>query len=594
MLDQIRRYLSRLQEENIFFSWSCETKSPIFSISKSHIYIYSKSIFFGEVLRFDKIQNMLVKYTMKIVTFLTLFLSCSSYIFPPSRDSSYLRSLKSKKGRTSNYLDSISKNTHSSFRYRAEGRKKNPSKLPIHVYNENQVKPGDSKVKQSSEGNFQLQNVKDYNFTKIGGYDDLKVELYQMIDMFKNSDEYKKYAIRIPKGLLLEGPSGNGKTLLAKCLAGEANSSFIATVGSEFNEKYVGVGAARIRELFEFARVNQPCIVFVDEVDALGRKRSSGNEGAESERDQTLNQLLSSMDGFQKDDSVMVLGATNRVDILDTALKRPGRFDKIIHVPNPDAEARAQIISIHLFGKPINATVNYLVEITSGMSGAQIENLLNEVTLLGIRRKSLPVGKTELEEVKERMLLGAVLKKKQVSEPLLKRIAVHEMGHYLTTLRSTTSEKPSKITIDTSSPFALGYMQLSENDNSLYTLEYLEDKLCILLGGRIAEEIVFGTSVSTGALSDLETAFLIAKQMVMNYGMGKKIVYPYFSEQYKKEIDDEIHSFINAAYRQTKRYLEDNKVLLNLLSKKLFDSKTLYHEDIIKTVEIFNRRFTVE
>jgi cell division protease FtsH len=456
------------------------------------------------------------------------------------------------------------------------------------------VKPGDSKVKQSSEGNFQLQNVKDYNFTKIGGYDDLKVELYQMIDMFKNADEYKKYAIRIPKGLLLEGPSGNGKTLLAKCLAGEANSSFIATVGSEFNEKYVGVGAARIRELFEFARVNQPCIVFVDEVDALGRKRSSGNEGAESERDQTLNQLLSSMDGFQKDDSVMVLGATNRVDILDTALKRPGRFDKIIHVPNPDAEARAQIISIHLFGKPINATIEYLVEMTSGMSGAQIENLLNEVTLLGIRRKSLPVGKTELEEVKERMLLGAVLKKKKVSEPLMKRIAVHEMGHYLTTLRSTTSEKPSKITIDTSSPFALGYMQLSENDNSLYTLEYLEDKLCILLGGRIAEEIVFGTSVSTGALSDLETAFLIAKQMVMNYGMGKKIIYPYFSEQYKKEIDDEIHSFINAAYRQTKRYLEDNKVLLNVLSKKLFDHKTLYHEDIIKTIEIYNRRFTTD
>jgi cell division protease FtsH len=300
------------------------------------------------------------------------------------------------------------------------------------------------------------------------------------------------------------------------------------------------------------------------------------------------------MDGFQKDDSVMVLGATNRVDILDTALKRPGRFDKIIHVPNPDAEARAQIISIHLFGKPINATIEYLVEMTSGMSGAQIENLLNEVTLLGIRRKSLPVGKTELEEVKERMLLGAVLKKKKVSEPLMKRIAVHEMGHYLTTLRSTTSEKPSKITIDTSSPFALGYMQLSENDNSLYTLEYLEDKLCILLGGRIAEEIVFGTSVSTGALSDLETAFLIAKQMVMNYGMGKKIIYPYFSEQYKKEIDDEIHSFINAAYRQTKRYLEDNKVLLNVLSKKLFDHKTLYHEDIIKTIEIYNRRFTTD
>jgi cell division protease FtsH len=444
----------------------------------------------------------------------------------------------------------------------------------------------------SSEGSFTLQeNTQGYDFTKIGGYDEVKAELLQVVDFFLNSAKYSAYDLRTPKGLLLEGPSGNGKTLFARCLAGETNSSFIATVGSEFNEKYVGVGAARVRELFNFAKANQPCIIFIDEIDAIGRKRSGGTEGSDSERDQTLNQLLSAMDGFVQD-SVLIVGATNRIDVLDSAIKRPGRFDKIIHVPNPDAEAREEIIKIHLGKKPIEASVEEVVRMTAGLSGAQIENLLNEATLMALRRDTLPVGMKVLEEAKERLTIGNIVKKRKLKDNTLQRIAVHEMGHFLSSLRSKVSEKPVKVSIDVMSSNALGVTIFEhvggDVDDGLFTLEFLEERLCVLLGGRIAEEVVFGTSVSSGALSDLESAFLIAKQMVMNYGMGKKIIYPYFSEQYKNEIDDEIHYFINNAHRQTMKYLEEHKMLLLHLSKALFDCRTMTYDEVVAYIHQFN------
>jgi len=444
----------------------------------------------------------------------------------------------------------------------------------------------------SSEGNFRLEdNVKSFNFTSIGGYTEVKKELRQVVDFLLNQNKYKMYGVRLPKGLLLEGPPGNGKTLLARGLAGESNTSFIVTVGSEFNEKFVGVGAGRIRELFNFAKENEPCIIFIDELDALAKRRSGGGDGADSERDQTLNQLLVALDGFNRDDSILVIGATNRADILDKAVLRAGRFDKIITVPNPDIETRREIIKIHLSSKPMEIDVEELAKLTSGFSGAQIENLLNEATLYAIRNNTLPVTIEAIEKIRDKVLLGQSTKKKDLSTIAQKRVAIHEIGHLLMSLQSKTHEKPRKVSIDSDSATALGFTMFEhdDKDDGLYLREYLEDKLKVLLGGRIAEEVIFGLSVSSGALADLESAFSIAKQMVMQYGMGNKIIYPYFSEQYKKEIDDQIHTIINLAYRDTKKTLEDNRLLLIKLSEELYEKRSMKLQEINDFIIAFNK-----
>ena len=436
---------------------------------------------------------------------------------------------------------------------------------------------------RSSEGNFEIVSVNNtFNFTKIGGYKEVKEELQQVIDFLVTPEKYSKYGVRIPRGLLLEGSPGNGKTLLAKGLAGEANTSFIATAGSAFNEKYVGVGAARIRELFNLANNNLPCIVFIDELDALAKKRNGHGEGGDSERDQTLNQLLVLMDGFENKGSLLVVGATNRIDILDAAIIRPGRFDKIISVPNPDNETRAEIIKIHSTGKPIEVDQIEFIKITNGFSGAQIENLINEAVLFGIRNDSLPVTIETIDMIKDRIMFGQTTKKKRLSDNALKRIAIHEIGHLLMGMNSKYVEKPEKVSIDTTNTATLGYtmFEASDLDEGLYLREYLEDKLKLLLGGRVAEEVIYGMSVSSGALSDLEGAFNMAKSMIMQYGMGDKIIYPYFSEQYKKEIDDEIHILINAAYKDTKKILENNKLLLIRLADRLVEKKVMSFKEI--------------
>jgi cell division protease FtsH len=443
-------------------------------------------------------------------------------------------------------------------------------------------RPSKRVVTESSEGNFRLEKVDNFNFTCVGGYKEVKEELVQVVDFLLHPKNYTIYGVRIPKGVLLAGPPGNGKTLLAKCLAGESNTSFVAAVGSQFQEKYVGTGAARVRELFELASNNQPCIIFIDELDALGRKRSGGEQGAEAERDQTLNQLLTQLDGFNTDDSVVVLGATNRVDILDPALIRAGRFDKIINVPNPDSKTRIEIIDIHMKNKPINISSTLLNQMTGGFSGAQIETLLNEATLHALRKGTIPVNVDDIEVAKDKLLLGRVSQGRNMSVNAIKRIAIHEIGHLLMSLSSIYHEKPIKVSIESAGQ-SLGYTMFEENevDEGIYLREYLEDKIKVLLGGRAAEEVIYGSSVSSGALSDLEKAFGMAKQMVTNYGMGAKIIYPYFSDEYKKEVDDEIHKIIVFAYKDVKNMLEKKKKLLIKLAEELIEKKTLKYDDIV-------------
>lgn len=438
------------------------------------------------------------------------------------------------------------------------------------------------KVISSAEGTFTIEeNDKNITFNNVGGYTLVKQELLQVIDILKNRTRYDEYGIRIPKGVLLEGPTGNGKTLMARAFAGEIDCPIIPTSGAEFNEKYVGVGAARIRELFNFAKDNEPCIIFIDEIDALARKRSNSEDGASDERSQTLNQLLVALDGFNIQNKIIVMGATNRIDILDKAVIRPGRMDKVIHVPNPDTDTRREIINIHRVLKPLNVTTEDIVGMTSGMNGAQIENLLNEATLTAIRQEHLPVNQTLLEDTKNRILLGQSIGKKNISEGTLKRIAIHEIGHLLMALKSDHFEKPTKVTVDSSVFSSLGYtvFEKKDVDEGFFLREYLTDHLTILLGGRVAEETVYGNSVSSGAFSDLEMAFQVAKKMIMEYGMGSHIIYPHFSETYKKIIDQEIHILINGAYASTKKFLLDNKAILLEMADYLVKEKTLYATD---------------
>lgn len=443
-----------------------------------------------------------------------------------------------------------------------------------------------SSTEASDSGAFQLENVKgEFDFSKVGGYYDLKDELRQILDFIWFPTNYTQYGVRIPRGILLEGPTGNGKTLIAKCLAGEAGMNFISTSGSEFNEKYVGVGAARIRELFQFAQKHKPCIIFIDEIDALGRQRSNDGEAAGAERDQTLNQLLCMMDGFSSTSEIVVIGATNRVDILDRALLRPGRIDKIIHVPNPDSETRREILDIHLSNKPVNASLDYIVKLTQGFNGAQIENLLNEATLYSIRNRTLPVSIEALDMMKEKILVGVTSgRRKNMSIPAQRRIALHEVGHLVMALTAENHDKPWKITIDSPNPqSSLGYtiFESDDLDEGLFTREYFIDRIKVLLGGRVAEEVFYGNSISSGALSDLEKAFSMAKKMVMEYGMGNEIIYPYFSETYKKRIDEQIHTIILRAYKETLQYLEKNKNYVELFANELLDRRTMSAEEIM-------------
>ena len=432
-------------------------------------------------------------------------------------------------------------------------------------------------TKKDTSKNFQV--IKNYNirFKDVGGYTNVKEELMQCVDILQNYTKYSKFNVRIPKGLIFEGPPGTGKTLLSKALAGEAKCNFISVSGSDFQEKYVGVGSARIKELFELGKRNVPCIIFIDEIDALGRKRSTDGESASSERDSTLNALLVELDGFKNNTGIFLVAATNRIDLLDSALTRPGRVDKQIFIGLPDKETREAIINIHINGKPCDESIKLpeLVEITEGLTGAQIENLLNEAMLNALRYNKEIFTYKDFDLVLNKMLVGWQPNEHEFGSDIINRIAIHEMGHAIMGLFSKHHSKVTKVVINLSSPKSPGYTVFETSVSNIYIREALFEHLMILLSGRIAEEIFYGVSVTTGAINDFEEALKLAEKMILYYGMGNNVIYPNTSEKYKEIIDIEVMNLINKAYKRAETILENSKDLIYETSEMLKKEKVL-------------------
>jgi cell division protease FtsH len=459
----------------------------------------------------------------------------------------------------------------------------------------------DSEKKENLKSkNFQV--IKDYGikFSDVGGYAKIKDELSQSVDLLKNYAKYSKYNVRIPKGLILEGPPGNGKTLLAKSLAGEAGCGFIAVSGADFQEKYVGVGSSRIREMFELAKKNEPCIIFIDEIDAVGRHRSADGEPSSSERDNTLNALLVELDGFKNNTGVFVVGATNRIDLLDPALVRPGRIDKKIYIGIPDAITRREVIGIHIRGKPHDESIilEDMVETTDGLSCAQIENLLNEAMLYALRYNGTAFTYSDVDVILNKIIAGWQSTEHELTQDMIDRIAVHEMGHALLGYLSKYHSKLVKVVLNLSSPRTPGYTIFERSPSSIYLKEALFEHIIILLGGRIAEEVIYNVSVTTGAMNDFEEALKLAERMIVHYGMGEKVLYPSTSEKYKEIIDTEVSELINYAYLVGRIVLENCKSIILESSMLLKNEKKIIpgqlsdmirdsYPEVLKLKEIF-------
>jgi cell division protease FtsH len=435
--------------------------------------------------------------------------------------------------------------------------------------------------------NFEVITKAPLKFKDIGGYEKIKFELKQCIDILSNYTKYANYSVRVPKGLILEGPPGNGKTLLAKGLAGEAKIGFIAVSGSEFQEKYVGVGSSRVRELFNLAKKNVPCIVFIDEIDAIGRRRSGDGETSSSERDNTLNELLVALDGFKNSSGVFLIGATNRADLLDPALTRPGRIDKRIFIGPPDSTTREAIINIHTKGKPYDSTVDVkdLVDLTLGLSGAQIENLLNEAMLNALRHDRTEMTHQDIDQILNRIMAGWQPTEHQFTSDIIDHIAVHEMGHAVVGLLCKHHSKMTKVIINLSSPKSPAYTVFEGSTSTIYTKQALFEHLMILLAGRIAEEVFYDVTVTTGAINDFEEAFKLAEKMIVYYGMGKKVIYPSSSEKYKEMIDNEVVGLINDAYGYAEFIVQNAKDLILDGAEILKRDKLLKAETLVTMIE---------
>jgi cell division protease FtsH len=435
--------------------------------------------------------------------------------------------------------------------------------------------------------NFEVITKSHLKFKDIGGYDKIKVELMQCVDILSNYQKYQKYNVRVPKGLILEGPPGNGKTLLAKAFAGEAKVGFIPVSGSEFQEKYVGVGSSRVRELFNLAKKNIPCIIFIDEIDALGRKRSSDGETSSNERDNTLNELLVALDGFKNNTGIFVIGATNRADLLDPALTRPGRIDKRIFIGHPDSVTREAILNIHTKGKPYDESIiiKDLVDLTLGLSGAQIENLVNEGMLNALRENRTLMNSMDIEHIMNKMMAGWQPTDHQFTSDIIDHIAIHEMGHAVLGLVSKHHSKMTKVIINLSSPKSPAYTVFEGSTSTIYTREALFEHLSILLAGRIAEEVFYGVGVTTGAINDFEEAFKLAEKMVVYYGMGKKVIYPNKSDKFKEIIDTEVQTLINDAYDYAEYIVSNTREFILESAEILKAQKVLRAETLIDLIE---------
>jgi cell division protease FtsH len=376
--------------------------------------------------------------------------------------------------------------------------------------------------------------------------------------------------------------------MLAKGFAGESNASFIAVSGSEFQEKYVGVGSSRVKELFQLAEENIPCIIFIDEIDAIGRKRSGDSESSSSERDNTLNQLLVNMDGFSTVPGIFVVGATNRADLLDPALLRPGRIDKRVYIGLPDSKTRDAILNIHIKGKPHDSSIvlSDLVDLTMGLSGSQIENVLNEAMLYAIRNDRFIFTIQDVDVVMNRILAGWQPTDHQFTSNMIEQIAIHEMGHAIVGLLAKHHSKMTKIVINLSSPQSPGYTIFEGTVSSLYTRDALFEHLMILLAGRIAEEVFYNISVTTGAINDFEEALKLSEKMILYYGMGKNLIYPSNSEKYKEMIDNEVIHLIHDAYRISHFIVRNCKSVIRECADLLQKDKILRAEEMMEIIQL--------
>jgi cell division protease FtsH len=457
---------------------------------------------------------------------------------------------------------------------------------PYMQQSRNKNNKNSKKDKKSKSDNFEVVDTYNLKFKDVGGYNNVKEELKQCVDLLKNFTKYSKYNVRVPKGLILEGPPGTGKTLLSKALAGEAGCGFIAVAGSDFQEKYVGVGSTRIKELFKLANDNKPCIIFIDEIDALGRKRSSDGETSSSERDATLNALLVELDGFKNNTGIFLVSATNRIDLLDAALTRPGRIDKKIFIGLPDKETRNAILNIHIKGKPHDNSIKKyeLVEMTEGLTGAQIENLLNEAMLNALRSNREMFTIKDFDLVFNKMIVGWQPNEHKFTTDIIDHIAIHEMGHAIVGILSKHHSKMTKVVINFSSPRSPGYTVFETSTSNIYTRESLFEHLMILLAGRIAEEIFYGTSVTTGALNDFEEALKLSEKMVIYYGMGTNVIYPSSSDKYKEMIDNDVIELINKAYEYAETILKKSTSLIKETSDILKKDKFLTSDNLVNLI----------
>ncbi|HLS23362.1 MAG TPA: ATP-dependent zinc metalloprotease FtsH [Pseudogracilibacillus sp.] len=440
-------------------------------------------------------------------------------------------------------------------------------------------------------------------FSDVAGADEEKQELVEVVEFLKDPRKFTKVGARIPKGVLLVGPPGTGKTLLARAVAGEAGTPFFSISGSDFVEMFVGVGASRVRDLFENAKKNAPCIVFIDEIDAVGRQRGAGLGGGHDEREQTLNQLLVEMDGFDANEGIIMIAATNRPDILDPALLRPGRFDRQITVNRPDVKGREAVLKVHARNKPLGEDVDLktIAMRTPGFSGADLENLLNEAALVTARWNKKVITMEEIDEAIDRVIAGPAKKSRVISEKERKIVAYHESGHTVIGMVLDDAETVHKVTIVPRGQ-AGGYaVMLPKEDRYIVTRPELFDRITGLLGGRVAEEIIFGKdNVSTGASNDFQRATAIAKSMITEYGMSERIGPTQFngssssevflgrdlhseknySESIARAIDEETQSFINKCYERAKNILLEHREQLELIAEKLLEVETLDAEQI--------------
>ena len=456
---------------------------------------------------------------------------------------------------------------------------------------------GKSKAKLLEEGT-------KTTFKDVAGLTEEKEEVKELIDFLKSPKKFQAMGARIPKGVLLVGPPGTGKTLLARAVAGEAKVPFYYISGSDFVELFVGIGAARVRDMFKQAKMNAPCLIFIDEIDAVGRQRGTGLGGGHDEREQTLNQLLTEMDGFGPHEGIIVIAATNRPDVLDPALLRPGRFDRQVTVGLPDKNARVEILKVHAKNKTLdkNITLEYLAKRTPGFSGADLENLLNEAALLTVRRGKKCITMNEIDEATDRVIMGPAKVTKKYTDKEKKLVAYHEAGHAVVGLKLEGANDVQKITIIPRGQ-AGGYTMMTPKEETFnYTKDELLESICGLLGGRVAEEVKF-KEVTTGAHDDFKKANKIARSMVTEYGMIKlgpmMLEEPsgntFLGRDYTKnrnisdivahEIDEEMRNIINNCYEKTKKLIKENEDLLELIATTLLEEETITKEQIDSLVK---------